>query len=62
MTNAEPRLIRPIEAARILAISRPQIYRLAASGAIRSVKIAGSIRIPASELEKVIEFGTHITK
>lgn len=59
MTN-EPkaRLLRPAEAARLLAISRPQIYKLAHSGAIRAVSIAGSIRIPADELERVIQFGT----
>ena len=52
------RLLRPAEAARMLAISRPQIYRLATSGAIRAVRIAGSVRIPAEEIERVIQFGT----
>lgn len=58
VTPARPRLIRPIDAAEILGVSRPQIYKLAHLGIIRAVAIAGSIRIPADEIDRLVEFGT----
>jgi excisionase family DNA binding protein len=45
-----PLLYRPEEAAVQLRISRTKVYALLRSGAIRSVKIDGLRRIPASAL------------
>jgi excisionase family DNA binding protein len=42
------------EAAQALAISRSKLYELIASGAIRSVRIDGSRRIPADALTTYI--------
>ncbi|KIH98021.1 transcriptional regulator [Streptomonospora alba] len=39
------------EAARALAISRSKLYELIGSGAVRSVKIDGSRRVPVGALD-----------
>ncbi|MGW4469709.1 helix-turn-helix domain-containing protein [Nonomuraea sp. NPDC004354] len=46
------------EAAEALAISRSKLYQLLASGAISSLRIDGSRRIPVSALNDYI---THLT-
>lgn len=43
------------EAARALAISRSKLYELLAAGAIRSVRIDGSRRIPTTALNAYID-------
>jgi excisionase family DNA binding protein len=49
-----PLLLTVPEAAKALAISRSKLYQLLASGAIRSVRIHGSRRIPADALTTYI--------
>ncbi|GAA1565395.1 hypothetical protein GCM10009678_55550 [Actinomadura kijaniata] len=48
------------EAAKALAISRSKLYELLASGAIRSVRIDGSRRIPYSALTDYVDTLTEI--
>lgn len=43
------------EAADTLGISRSQAYRLIAEGRLPSIKVGGSVRVPARALEKWIE-------
>ncbi|MBO2440290.1 helix-turn-helix domain-containing protein [Actinomadura nitritigenes] len=43
------------EAAKALSISRSKLYELLASGAIRSIRIDGSRRIPLNALNAYIE-------
>jgi excisionase family DNA binding protein len=50
-----PRLLMTVlEAAEALAISRSKLYELITSGAITSVRIDGSRRIPLTALEDYI--------
>jgi excisionase family DNA binding protein len=50
-----PRLLMTVpEAAEALAISRSKLYELLASGAIASVRIDGSRRIPLTALEEYV--------
>jgi excisionase family DNA binding protein len=60
MTMAEQtaRLVTIKDAARALAISRGQIYRLVASGALRVVKLGpNTSRVPAEDIERLIREG-----
>jgi excisionase family DNA binding protein len=51
-----PKLLLTVpEAARALSISRSKLYELLASGAIRSVRIDGSRRIPLDALNAYIK-------
>jgi excisionase family DNA binding protein len=43
------------EAAKALSISRSKLYELLASGAVRSIRIDGSRRIPLNALNAYIE-------
>jgi excisionase family DNA binding protein len=43
------------EAAKALSISRSKLYELLASGAVRSIRIDGSRRIPLDALNAYIE-------
>ena len=50
-----PRLLITVpEAAKALAISRSKLYELLASGAIASIRIDGSRRIPLTALEEYV--------
>ena len=50
-----PRLLLTVpEAAEALAISRSKLYELLASGAVTSVRIDGSRRIPLTALEAYV--------
>ncbi len=50
-----PRLLMTVpEAAEALAISRSKLYELLANGAIASIRIDGSRRIPLTALEEYI--------
>jgi excisionase family DNA binding protein len=44
-------LLKPEEAARRLAVSRATLYRLLASGQLRSVRLGGGRRVRVSDLE-----------
>jgi len=54
MTNPPRLLLTVPEAARVLAISRSKLYELLASGAVRSLRIDGSRRIPVSALDDYV--------
>ena len=47
-------LLRPIEAADAIGISRSKIYELLASGELPSIRIGGSIRLPVLALKEWI--------
>lgn len=57
-TNTEravPRLLlTPVEAAAALGVSRTRIFALLATGAIESVQVGRSRRIPVSALEEFV--------
>ena len=48
-------LLRPAEAATALGVSRSKIYELLARRVIPSVRLDGSIRVPAIQLQAWIE-------
>lgn len=50
-------LIRPVEAAHLLSVSRSKLYELVASGALPSVRLEGGrlLRIPLSAIRKLAE-------
>ncbi len=51
-----PKLLLTVpEAAKALAISRSKLYELLTSGAVRSVRIDGSRRIPLNALNAYID-------
>jgi excisionase family DNA binding protein len=54
-TGVEKLLLRPMEAAESIAVSKSKIYELLASGSIPSVRIGKSIRIPREELKKWVD-------
>lgn len=43
----------PREVADVLAVSTASIYRWAATGEIESIRVAGTVRIPAAELARL---------
>jgi excisionase family DNA binding protein len=47
-------LLKPEEAAHLIAVGRSKMYELLASGAIKSVKIGTLRRVPASALEDYV--------
>jgi len=54
---AEPFVLTPNEAARALRVSRSKLYQLARAGAIPSVRIGSSLRIPRRALEALVDCG-----
>lgn len=54
-TNEQPLFLKPTEVAAHLRLSRAKVYDLIASGDIPSLRIAGSIRVPASALRDMEE-------
>ena len=48
-------LLRPVEAAAALGISRSKIYELLARRVIPSVRLDGSIRVPAIQLRAWVD-------
>ena len=51
--------VPPAEAARMLSLSRPMIYKLIRSGELRSVNIGRTRRVPVSEVERLIDVDGH---
>ncbi len=49
------RLLRPEEAATLLAVSRSKVYELMRSGRLSAIKIDGSRRVPVEAVEDFIE-------
>lgn len=54
MVTPERILYRPAEAADAIGISRARAYELIASGAMPSIRIGGSIRVPVDALREWI--------
>jgi len=59
LTDATPALLTPAESAQALRMSVGSIYRAVRDGEIRAVRLTdkkrGALRIPASELERLLE-------
>jgi len=49
------RLLDPKEAATVLRISKPKLYKLSSDGLIRKIKIGSSLRFRIQDLEEFIE-------
>jgi excisionase family DNA binding protein len=45
-------LLRPAEAAEMLAVSRSRVYELISAGVIPHIRIGGSLRVPVAELDR----------
>jgi excisionase family DNA binding protein len=48
-------MLRPIEAAEAIGVSRSKAYELIASGEIPSVKVGGCVRVPVDALRLWID-------
>jgi len=48
-------LLRPTEAADAMGVSRSKAYELISSGAIPSIRIGGSVRVPVEALKTWID-------
>lgn len=55
MCGVDKLLLRPIEAADAIGVGRSKIYELLASGALPSIRIGGSIRVPVDKLREWID-------
>ena len=56
LNTAEPMLIRPSQAARLLSVSRSTIYELISSGALPSVKVGDRmIRVPMAAILRMAQ-------
>ena len=53
--NQDAQLLRVEDAARLLSISRSQVYELLKARRIASVHIGKSVRIPAQEVTEFVE-------
>ncbi len=51
----EKLLLRPMEAAEIMSVCRSRMYQLLATGALPSIRIGRSVRIPVAALNRWIE-------
>lgn len=51
--HSKPLFIRPADAAKRLSVSLRKTYELIAEGALPSVKIGASIRIPLEAIERM---------
>lgn len=48
-------LLRPVEAAEAIGVSRSRAYELIGSGEIPSIRIGGSVRVPLAALRAWID-------
>jgi len=48
-------LLRPHEAAELLGIGRSKMYALLAAGQLPTVRLGGSVRVPAAALRQWVE-------
>ena len=54
MERIDPLFLRPVEAARILSVSRSRIYEMLHTGALPAVRLEGRTwRIPRAALEQL---------
>lgn len=51
----EKLLLRPIEVCQLIGLGKSKVYELIAAGVLPSVRIQGSVRVPAEGLRKWIE-------
>lgn len=51
----EKLLLTPMEAAHLLSIGRTKMYSLISTGAISSIRIGASVRIPMDALQRFVE-------
>jgi excisionase family DNA binding protein len=54
-TKKQPLAVRINDAADMLGLSRPTVYRMAREGHIKIVKIAGRSLVPFADLQRVVE-------
>jgi excisionase family DNA binding protein len=54
MEKSEKLMFRPAECAEAIGVSRSKCYSLIASGAIPSIRIGGSVRVPVGALREWI--------
>jgi excisionase family DNA binding protein len=52
---SEPLLLRPVEAARLLGISRSKLYEILVAGEIPTIHIGRSVRIPLAQLRAWVD-------
>lgn len=50
----EPLLLKPVEAAKLLGVSRSKVYELLAAGVLPSIRVGHSVRIPLVALNEWI--------
>lgn len=48
-------LLRPVEAAEAMGVSRAKAYQLIAEGQIPSIRVGGSIRVPVHALHEWVQ-------
>lgn len=53
--GSDPLLVKPDEAARLLAIGRSKLYLMMARGDIRSVDVGGVRRVPVEEIRRIAD-------
>jgi excisionase family DNA binding protein len=58
MTNADKRLLTVLEAAEVLALKPKTVRAWIAARRIASVRLGSAVRVPVSEVERLIEDGT----
>jgi excisionase family DNA binding protein len=51
----DPVLLTPVEAAAVLRIGRSKVYQLLNDGSLPTVRVGGSLRVPAEELRRWVE-------
>jgi excisionase family DNA binding protein len=56
--SSEPELLRVIEAAKLLSLSRTKVYEMAEKGEIPIVRIGTAVRVPRRKLLEWIEAQT----
>jgi len=60
--GSEERLLSPYEFAERLSISRWTVYKMIGDGRIQSIKIGRLVRIPDSEVNRIVEQGLRPVK
>ncbi len=55
MTKPEQILVRPVDAAAMLSVSRSSVYELIASGALPSVRVGRMLRVPVAAIRRLAE-------
>lgn len=57
-TQTNERLLTPMEVAETLSISRWTVYQWISDHHLRSVKLGRLVRVPSSEVERIIQENT----